>query len=428
MTKKVICILLAASISCFTGKGQITAPNATFSFKTNYLEAPGTDDVFVFCTTPSINTATLTASSSLSGTLNFEWQKFNPQTLSFDLYQSGNIQSISNLVDGGYKVIITNGSNTEEYLAWVVNNWNEYTASIEESDCMHLLLKGAVVQSASNLAYYDPVSGQKIDIEKTLDVSWRAKGEDIGSQLEQEVYDPPALDTEYLLEVNDGLGCVARASVTYYSIVPEAAFSAEPMQGEAPLEVTFTNESVNVDADGYEWIFFRNQDEIDKEREEENALVDSIDFIAYETGTDFTYTYEKPGRYMVMLRTTKTSEHFVCKDSVFLQGYIVVDPSLVEAPNVFTPNGDGMNDVFLVKTQSLESLSIKIFNRWGKKIFKWEASNIQSSDFTYEHLVWDGTIGGSKASPGVYFYVIDARGRDGQDHQKNGFVHLLRDK
>jgi len=108
--------------------------------------------------------------------------------------------------------------------------------------------------------------------------------------------------------------------------------------------------------------------------------------------------------------------------------FINVDTSLVVLPNVFTPNGDGANDEYVIKSQSLKSLSIKIYNRWGGLVHSWSYSNIRSSDYTIEHSIWDGKIGSRMASPGVYYIVARAVGRDDKEYTKTGFIHLFRQK
>jgi gliding motility-associated-like protein len=95
---------------------------------------------------------------------------------------------------------------------------------------------------------------------------------------------------------------------------------------------------------------------------------------------------------------------------------------------VFTPNGDGVNDEFVIKYQSLRSIHVQIFNRWGKKIHSWENNNVQGFDATVSESAWDGKIGGRYASPGVYYYVVKAKGRDDKTQNAHGFVHLFREK
>lgn len=80
-------------------------------------------------------------------------------------------------------------------------------------------------------------------------------------------------------------------------------------------------------------------------------------------------------------------------------------------PNIFTPNGDGNNDVFVVSGKGVTSYSINIFNRWGKKVY--ESSNIAEA--------WTG--GGNE--DGTYFYVVQAKTRNGNDLTSKGYIQLL---
>jgi len=87
-------------------------------------------------------------------------------------------------------------------------------------------------------------------------------------------------------------------------------------------------------------------------------------------------------------------------------------------PNVFSPNGDGVNDTYLIKAEFMSMYDITIFNRWGRKVF-------HSNDPT---APWDGTINGSpQAAAGVYYYIIKATCKNGQYFEKNGFLQLIRE-
>ncbi|MBK8966751.1 MAG: gliding motility-associated C-terminal domain-containing protein [Lewinellaceae bacterium] len=69
----------------------------------------------------------------------------------------------------------------------------------------------------------------------------------------------------------------------------------------------------------------------------------------------------------------------------------------VYVPNVFSPNGDGFNDVFQVQTnRSMENFELRIFDRWGGLLF-------ESAD---PGIGWDGTARGKAMNPGVYAYFI----------------------
>ena len=94
---------------------------------------------------------------------------------------------------------------------------------------------------------------------------------------------------------------------------------------------------------------------------------------------------------------------------------------------MFTPNGDGINDVFMIDQMSLEYFKIDIFSRSGIPVYSFEGEG----QLVKEWPGWDGYVNNSsfKASPGVYFYVIRARGYDdikysGKEYR--GFVYLYR--
>ena len=84
-------------------------------------------------------------------------------------------------------------------------------------------------------------------------------------------------------------------------------------------------------------------------------------------------------------------------------------------PNVFTPNGDGFNDLFAFKNHEGWELETYIRNRWGKMVY--EGKNDRW---------WDGTINGQPAPEGVYYYTVIARNHFGQHETFNGVVTLLR--
>jgi len=424
-------IIILTFLFSFNVQAQISS-NADAVTSTQYSGGLTQDQIFIFCADKGETKASLTATGSLIGTINYEWQKYDSVSGIFQTYISqsdgGSSSSITSLEDGGYRVIISNGTKTETYTAWVFNNYYEVSAEITESNCEYFTLNGNY--ESPTLTYYDLNSNQPLEVSKTIGIKWKNGDETVSSMLSPSVYDPPTSDTKYTLNITDNFGCSGQADVTYNSIVTEAAFSVSESEGEAPLKVTFTNESENGTSGKYEWFFYKDLDVIDKEIEK-NGESDSIDFKAYDD--DLTYTYEKSGKYKVKLVSKHVSDlcNCTCTDTFYLSGYIEVDTSFVSAPNFFTPNGDGSNDNFIVKFWSVKNIKISIFNRWGKRVHYWEDSNVEGFENTVDSetaSVWDGKIGGKMASPGVYYYVVEARGRDDKKRWSHGFVHLFRGK
>ena len=138
---------------------------------------------------------------------------------------------------------------------------------------------------------------------------------------------------------------------------------------EAPLTVNFINQSEN--GDEYEWFFFYDLDYLKENIGEDSNPDDSI--MQYAVNESPVYVYENSGSYMVKLVSKKINQDIglVCVDTTYLEDYIVVDTSFITVPNVFTPNGDGANDLFVVKFWSMQSIKISLFNRWGQGIHYW---------------------------------------------------------
>ena len=88
----------------------------------------------------------------------------------------------------------------------------------------------------------------------------------------------------------------------------------------------------------------------------------------------------------------------------------------VYIPNSFTPNDDGLNDVFLVQGYSLSDVKLEIFDRWGEKLF---SSNDQK-------LGWNGTYKGTVCKNDVYVYNLSYKGLDGKRQFKTGHVSVTK--
>jgi gliding motility-associated-like protein len=85
-------------------------------------------------------------------------------------------------------------------------------------------------------------------------------------------------------------------------------------------------------------------------------------------------------------------------------------------PNAFTPNGDGLNDLFQISADFLESVTLEVFNRWGDLVYRSEELG----------KGWDGTFDGSEQEIGTYIYKVNAVTISGQELIKTGTVSLLR--
>ena len=92
-----------------------------------------------------------------------------------------------------------------------------------------------------------------------------------------------------------------------------------------------------------------------------------------------------------------------CKSYDELIVNVLCDGANMFIPNTFSPNGDGMNDLFYPRGSGIFTIKrIKIFSRWGEVIF--EKNNFQAND---QSKAWDGTFKGSKLNPDVFVYVVE---------------------
>jgi len=397
------------------------------------------DNIHIFCGEKSELSASLIASYPQGETGSFEWQKYNSKIGDFDPFPGGGViagtSTISNLADGCYRVKISPASGAKTYTAWVFNNYILPIAEIPQSDCTSFTLKGTFDTPA--LTYIDPSTGKSYELSKDIKVKWSYDGGVVSSVVSSQVFDPPTKNTIYTFEVTDRFGCVGKADVQYNSIVTKASFTyklegqekkSDPSKIEVPLTVTFTNTSENGDAGKYEWYFYKDLQKI-KDEIKAGTFKDSIQDIIYSDNP--VYTYEETGAYKVKLVSKKVSQSTICTDYFYMKEFIIADSAFIDAPNVFTPNGDGRNDNFAVKFFSMKTVKFTIFNRWGKVLHVWESNNVQgfyNTATSVPQSVWDGKVGGQMATPGVYFYVAEGVGRDGEKHSANGFFHLFRGK
>ncbi|MCD6018417.1 MAG: hypothetical protein K0S53_1538 [Bacteroidetes bacterium] len=165
---------------------------------------------------------------------------------------------------------------------------------------------------------------------------------------------------------------------------------------EVNVPLAFTNTSTG--GQFYKWMFDDGSPSI------ESFIADKI-----------SHNYLKDGINCVKLIAVDTITR--CKDSSSVCVEII--NSII--PNVFTPNGDGVNDVWqfnLGKESTL--LNISIYNRWGNLI-----NDVNMNNNT--HIRWDGrTTSGVALSEGTYFYILEYKNVSEETFKKRGFLNLFR--
>lgn len=360
-----------------------------------------------------------------------------------DVSYSGSVSSISKLEgDSGY--IIEDGDKT--YYFWVVN-YLPHRFSIRsvdaesQSDCDASVLN---VDGAGAPIHFYTISGQQKVLSRDIEVNYTTLEWDSGAKLfnqvdrtqnfeylpEQLMVRPAALcPTEFQVSGDRFLkawnwlqtATSPMISPTAVEVHTEALQDSETQSteegdepgasnlirgedsllgGSAPCEITFYAYA----SDGvlhHEW------------QMSEDESFENIDYRFNEQ--DLTYTFLEEGTHYV--RYIGSNADGSC-EAVGETYAVSVGASELLCPNVFSPNGDGVNDEWKVAYRSLIDFECWIFDRYGNQL----------CHFTDPSLGWDGMRGGKAVKSGVYYYVIRAEGADGKKYKLSGDINILHGK
>jgi len=128
-------------------------------------------------------------------------------------------------------------------------------------------------------------------------------------------------------------------------------------------------------------------------------------------------TTASPDVTTTYLMTATDPNGCTATDSLTIQvTKVICDEPEIFVPNAFTPNNDQQNDLLYVRGNSIETMQLVIFNRWGEKVFE---SNQPSTG-------WDGTYRGRPVTPDVFVYYLDAVCYNKSTFRKKGNITLIR--
>ncbi len=280
-------------------------------------------------------------------------------------------------------------------------NGISYTVTVSDSAGCSIQMTVTITQppflNTPSLANVTICLGQSVTLSQTNNgggtapytYTWNP-GNIIGSS----IVASPTATTTYTVACVDANGCAPtpRTVIVYVIPGPQAAFISTPLYSTAaPSQFCFTNTSTSSNA--WTWNFGTGYGASSQQ--------------------DACITFNDTGRYCVVL--TAFSNTNQCSDSVMQ----CVDIVGIIIPNVFTPDGDGVNDVWKITCSGYSRLRCAIYNRWGTKIYELK----DTGDF------WDGySTSGMPCTEGVYYYVLFAEGESGNAFEEAGFLHLLRIK
>lgn len=205
-----------------------------------------------------------------------------------------------------------------------------------------------------------------------------------------EIYPSPENSQYFYVNVYDSCNTYfIRDSVLVATSKPIANFYTNPNEGIENLPIYFGNQSQN--ATYYYWEFGNDE---------------------YSTETNPTNTYVDEGDYLVTLIATDLRG---CVDTV-IKPFKVHPEYFGYIPNTFSPNGDGINDVFKGEFTGIKTSEMYIFNRWGDIIYK--SDNTRAS--------WDGTENGKPVIQDAYIYRFIVQDYSNNSHEYTGHVSLIR--
>ncbi len=299
----------------------------------------------------------------------------------------------SNLGPGNYGVVVLDANNCPVTQAGMVINEPEVLAVSVGSTTPITCLGGADgVAVASVTGGTLPYSYVWSDGQQTATASDLAQG-------------------SYVVAVTDANGCSGAATATIGApVVPfEAGFTVSPETGLQPLDIVITNTSIG--GTSFEWHLG------------DGTVITTNDLSAVN------YMYADSGSFNVMLIASDATTG--CVDTVIVNGAVYITPtSRLNVPNVITPNGDGVNDMFPIdptqnsffpfEIRNIKDFRGKIFNRWGQLVYEW----------TMPLGGWEGrTLSGVPVEQATYYYVITAVGIDGDaqtQYELKGSVMVVR--
>lgn len=228
------------------------------------------------------------------------------------------------------------------------------------------------------------------------------------------IIDAPLMSTEFTLKGDQfaeyfGLNISvistmyeAKAVETHIVAEQEKADGSftEELGGSAPAKISFYGYANEPVAYYYDWYIYKK---------EGNNLGEPI---TRYTDRDFYYTFDQSGEFVVKLEVA--SQESACTSTHQIE--FKITESELDIPNFFSPGSSGMNNEFRVHHKSIIKFKCTIFNRWGVKLHQ----------FNDPDKGWDGKYKGKYVNPGVYYYVIEATGADGERYKKMGDINILR--
>jgi gliding motility-associated-like protein len=293
-----------------------------------------------------------------------------------------------NLITSGSTAGVVTGPGSQPGSYTVTYTYTNTNGCIYQTTAPIVVLPPAVINAGidASICDFDPY---------TLSASGGVQYQWQGGFTNGETIYPSAGSNTYIVLGTDANGCQAIDSVTVIvTPYPTISFTQDVTEGYPVLNVNFTNTS-SPGASNFNWNFG-------------NGSLAS-------NNVNVTNPYNNPGVYTVTLTGSLNGCSASATSTVTVFNF---DPPIIEAPNVFSPNGDATNDLWqFITLENVATIEFVIVNRWGNVVF-------ETTDL---NLSWDGkTQNGSDAAEGVYFYKYTIVGLNGLEYIGHGHLTLVR--
>lgn len=460
------------AVLCFNkGFAQLTMTNSNSHTQTNYVNDSvlGTDSIYIIYSPDEKRKpilAKMEATHPSGQELQFVWYRYNANNHLFDSIFSETGVTLSTFetdVQGGYKVSVSNTLHTLDtsFVAWLfIEEFQIETVEVAASTCTTMELKTDTIFKRT-FTYYDLIDTTPIVFTNSIErIAWSVDPDytEIAGKLNP-VFEAPVEAISLTLTITDFLGFERNYLLNIDEestdegnfpvlIAVEADFNgqsanetapADTVYPEAPHGVAFYNLSKN--GEEFQWYFYNHP----------RWMADSNDTLltasnSYEPFDSVFYLHPAPINdpvegYDVALYAwgpEYNTNDDRCLDTLRGINFVIVEQtefpdSTTSLPNVFSPNEDPSNNTFYylkgstqdnIPVTSISYFSIKIYNRWGNKVYDYEDTD---GSWTEDGIQgWDGRSRfGGIVKPGVYYYVIMAEGWDGQFFKVPGYVHVF---
>ncbi len=282
---------------------------------------------------------------------------------------------------------------------------NAYTANITDANGCNIVAAGIIVNepaavSINNLTTTSPLCYSDCDGTILIDHTNGATfSVDNGLTFELSNDFQSLCSGDYNIIVADANGCSTTSSASLLSpgaVLADFTFGPQPATTQTP-EITF--ESTSINADSEQWY----------------TVIQGDTIRVYESSTTINFPESEPGNYEVCLVASNTN---LCVDTI-CETVIIDDVFFIFVPNAFSPNNDGVNDIFypVVNNYEEDSFELLIFDRWGELIFE---SDSPSTGWKGNHL-------SNPVKVDTYVWKINTVSKtDGVPKSYTGHVSLIR--